>query len=627
MDESTAEAQSDDLKLRGFRKVFTLSLLDVAIISGDAHKSRILHRIGVPQRYQFHSYHICHARTGVADDRSMRAVMAAKHFCQPLYEEMRRDEQLLARAIAGRQDSMVTLLSDVGIVASPLRQVAIVAHFMFGIKPVESRKHCRLSLRLPCLELAVAAGINLRSLRVDPRCAVCNAISKCPSIFIRNGMCKSFVGALSDETRLPKWRTAQTVLEMAIRCGQLDVTRYLTRAHCEATSLTADDLTGPMFQGSIVGTHSNDVHEVTINRNAACAEAARLAYHFSRNRYQLLVVQMSGWWSRLERNTHTRAVVVKWPAMVNHIATFALAVPPLPEILQLPFPFGTRRAVKRAARRAGLAGPAVDTYIATSNMATVESDEQLRVEVIQNVIHDSSEPVASISEAEAMAASHALWETSVESLIASPSSDKPSSQAMGISESLRHSKEPENIFLGKLNRIPRELLKEFAEGASMRPCRDALLAQGLSWKLGSGAMIFVYPWQHSEAMAAVGDTRLHPDHVVFAESVEYLVAEVLERHNIWMKTRSPLDVGDISRNDMTSSSHDSGCKADVGSDERGSELNKREFDVPWAPLVVEERTFLCLVPPNPVQDSAVTASSTDVHNKHANPRRSPVHDM
>jgi len=372
-----------------------------------------------------------------------------------------------------------------------------------------------------------------------------------------------------------------------------------------------------------LGRNSNQWYEVTINGNAACAEAARLAYHFSRNRYQLLIVQMSGWWLRLKRNAHTRAIVVKWPSVVNHIATFALAVPPLPEILRLPPPFGTRRAVKRAARRAGRAKPAVGTH--SSKMRIAELDEEHTVDGILNVIHDSSEPVAIISEAEAMAAARALWEASVESRIASSSSDEQCLQAMGISENLCRSKEPEIIFLGKLNRITRELLKGFAEGASMRPCRDALLAQGFSWNLGSGAMIFVYPWQYSEVMVSPGAKHLHPDHVVFAESVDYLVEEVLEGHNVWMKARSPLDVGDVGRDVMTSSSHDSGCKADVGGDGgRGTEQNTREFDVPWTPLVTVERTFLCLVPPNPVQDSAVTVSSIDVHNQNGNPRRLPV---
>merc|ERR1719510_337012 len=108
-------------------------------------------------------------------------------------------------------------------------------------------------------------------------------------------------------------------------------------------------------------------------------------------------------------------------------------------------------------------------------------------------------------------------------------------------------------------------------------------------------MIFVSPRQYSATMAAIGDKHMHPDHVVFMESVEYLVAEVLDRHNTWMKGRSPLEVGDVSGKAFSSSSHDSGRQADVGSDGgRGSGLYSREFDVRWAPYVFKERTFLCL---------------------------------
>merc|ERR1712032_132124 len=229
-----------------------------------------------------------------------------------------------------------------------------------------------------------------------------------------------------------------------------------------------------------------------------------------------------------------------------------------------------------------------------------------------------------------MATSRALWEAAVESRIASLPSGQLFSDATGISdgENQRHSNEPEKVFLGKLNRIPGELLKEFAEGASLRPCRDALLAEGLPWKLGSGAMIFVYPWQHSQVMVALGDKKLHPDHVVFTESVEHLVAEVLEPHKSWMRARSSLDAGIASRNVASSSSRDSGRDADAGSDGgRGSGPNNGEFAAPWAPLVIVERSFLCLASPPVGHDSAVTVSSIDAHSPGANPRRVPVPDM
>ena len=39
-----------------------------------------------------------------------------------------------------------------------------------------------------------------------------------------------------------------------------------------------------------------------------------------------------------------------WPNIVDRIATFALAVPLLPEIASMPIPFGFRRAARRALR-------------------------------------------------------------------------------------------------------------------------------------------------------------------------------------------------------------------------------------------------------------------------------------
>ena len=101
-----------------------------------------------------------------------------------------------------------------------------------------------------------------------------------------------------------------------------------------------------MFQGTHIGRSTGRPHEATINRDVAAAEAARLAYHLCRHRYQVVIVQMAGWWSR-----QAGRLDVAWRGVVDHIASFALAVPALPEILQLPRPVGTRRAAKRAAYR------------------------------------------------------------------------------------------------------------------------------------------------------------------------------------------------------------------------------------------------------------------------------------
>ena len=318
-----------------------LSLLDIAVFSGDAHKATILHSIGVPQRFDFKPCDLCDPFTGVANTRTTQAVMIAYQLCPHLFRKVRTDTALLGRAIAGKQDDLSALL--INSVASTLAK-RHSGHFFFRIWTLETRKHCQLASKMESLLLAVDLGIDIRSMVIDP----CLALSDNMMFYCFVSLLKSLKDPWSD--RPLKWRAGQTLLEMAIRCGQLDATRYLTQAHCEATGLTSSDLEGPMFRSTQVGTSTNLLHEATINRNVPVAEAARLAYHLCRHRYQVLIVQMAGWWSHKDGK-----ICVAWRRVVDHIAAFALAVPALPEILQLPRPRGTRRAAKRAAYHRGRA--------------------------------------------------------------------------------------------------------------------------------------------------------------------------------------------------------------------------------------------------------------------------------
>ncbi|CAE7728355.1 unnamed protein product [Symbiodinium sp. CCMP2456] len=74
--------------------------------------------------------------------------------------------------------------------------------------------------------------------------------------------------------------------------------------------------------------------EITINGNVRAAEAARLAYHLCRHRYQVVIVQLMRWWSRKGRR-----VPVASSGVVGHVAAFALAVPAVPQILSMPDPW------------------------------------------------------------------------------------------------------------------------------------------------------------------------------------------------------------------------------------------------------------------------------------------------
>ncbi|OLQ13014.1 hypothetical protein AK812_SmicGene3012 [Symbiodinium microadriaticum] len=533
-----------------------LSLLDIAIVSGDISNASFLHSIGVPNRYDFRFDDLCDPYRRIADGRTTRAVMIAYQLHKELFRELCANEECLGQAIAGGQGSLSALLM------STFRMVTRALFFATLLD-------------------AHAYGL----------------------------------------ARPMKWRAGQTLLEMAIRCGQLDATRYLTNAHCEATGLTASDLTGPMFQGTADREVRDDMPiTVTINRDVGAAEAARLAYHLCRHRYQIVIVQMAGWWSRSGGR-----VCVAFGRVVDHIAAFALAVPALPEILQLPRPLGTRRAAKRAAyrrRRAGQRAATTQQVVQSSEQAIEPrtpvntSWDHLAPEVIQEVLHESQEVATFISEDVAEATSHALWESAVEMRVArgvAAGSDPESGTASR--------RATENIYLGKLNRIPGELLRALASGPALQPCRRALEAEGFPWKLSSGAFMFVSPCQHVDAMTSLADEQLHPDNIIFAESLEYLIDEVLGQHGTWMKVRSTIGMDDIDPGNT--SEVDSGCQAEAES--QGSDADRRrdaflvDYRGEWDPCSIVNRTFLCLAP---VRSSLmVTASTTDAHNPDANPRR------
>ena len=105
---------------------------------------------------------------------------------------------------------------------------------------------------------------------------------------------------------------------------------------------------------------------------------------------------------------------------------------------------------------------------------------------------------------------------------------------------------------------------------------------------------------------ALGVKPLRPDHVIFTESLEYLVEEVLAQHGTWVKDRSTLDIQNIGDQD-----------SQQGED---SDENKEPGGLrSWQSLMFVEKTFVCLAP---VRSCAITTvSSTDVRNPDANPRR------
>jgi len=219
-----------------------------------------------------------------------------------------------------------------------------------------------------------------------------------------------------------------------------------------------------------------------------------------------------------------------------------------------------------------------------------------------------TEVPAVIPEAEAKSIARALWEANVERGVQAVI-DAPRGSAS------------EQVFIGKLNKLSREVRAELAEGASLQICREELNAAGKDWKLDNGVFVFVHPAQYDNAMVALREKRLFPDQVVFAESLEYLVAEALDRCRTWMRSQEGLSLpaNDTARHGIpaasSSTAGSSSCHAQAG-----------DYDVPWAPHVVIERTFLCLAPAVRAVSSAVTVSSTDARKPQANPRRKTVQE-
>ena len=141
-------------------------------------------------------------------------------------------------------------------------------------------------------------------------------------------------------------------------------------------------------------------------------------------------------------------------------------------------------------------------------------------------------------------------------------------------------------------------------------------------RLSSGAMIFVSPWQYTAAIVALSDLELHPDHLIFSRSLEYLVEEVLLKHYTWVKDRIPLDIRDFQ---ATSGSHfQDSQRQEEESDQTWTDQGAGNFHS-WQPFVFVEKTFVCLAP---MRSSALTtASSSDARNRDANPRRAEISEF
>jgi hypothetical protein len=173
---------------------------------------------------------------------------------------------------------------------------------------------------------------------------------------------------------------------------------------------------------------------------------------------------------------------------------------------------------------------------------------------------------------------------------------------------------PECVYLLHLNRAPKAAIAALAEGTCLQACRMALTSEGHNWKLPSGAMIFVQPWQYRQVMSALNGRDLKSSQVVVAAEFEYLVAEAIASAGAWAKSRVALELTEVSVSAEASTTDDNAVAAMT------DELS-REFLAVCGQLEVR-RTFLCAVP-LPEDSTPVAQSTTEAVSNHGvNPRKS-----
>jgi hypothetical protein len=151
----------------------------------------------------------------------------------------------------------------------------------------------------------------------------------------------------------------------------------------------------------------------------------------------------------------------------------------------------------------------------------------------------------------------------------------------------------EQVLLLQLNRTSSDLVKALTEGPALSQCRAEMQAERCQFKLAPGAFVFVKPWQYHSAIRAaetkLGLHSLQSSHVIFGQSIEYLLAEALDsvRGGTWAKYQQPLTLDSLSSRMSSVSEVDVGSKnEDVASD--------KDSDV--SVVCIVKNTFLCLAP-------------------------------
>lgn len=182
--------------------------------------------------------------------------------------------------------------------------------------------------------------------------------------------------------------------------------------------------------------------------------------------------------------------------------------------------------------------------------------------------------------------------------------------------------EEDLVILGKLNRMSKALRAELSDGSSLRSCREALDAAGHPWKLISGTLVFVHPWQYRAVISALACDELRPHQVVFAESLAYLLEETLARYKgSWLTACGPVKESIASASQVGSASEtESIHNVQNNSFEATQSVHENGQDGDQLVMCVE-RTFVCIVYRCASLERHVTASAADaLYSASANPR-------
>jgi len=254
----------------------------------------------------------------------------------------------------------------------------------------------------------------------------------------------------------------------------------------------------------------------------------------------------------------------------------------------------------------------------------VENDIGLEVDAAARVIEDiqHTEPPLVVEENEAGVVAMQTWASMVERhlgtvLISNENANANEDPALVLDE----------IFILQFNRRPNEFFDALGNGVALRCCRQALSDNGHAWRLITGTMVFVHPWQYHQVMQALKGRELKRSQLVVATSLEHLVEESIAGigHGVWANQRQSLVAVSDAHPSTTS------VAAEPGSDDADHvELNRMIFerDVDWTawPDMAITRSFICSAP-RLLRSATVVQSTTEMNSRNGrNPRRAAAHD-